>query len=720
MKTETKVIKGRQGIARNRHTPLCLGLLLALSPLAAAVADARKDGETELPDMVISGESTSATQPPGVTTLGKVPLKPRELPQSASVIDHERLEQQNLFSLDEAMQQATGVTVQPFQLLTTAYYVRGFKVDSFELDGVPALLGNTASSPQDMAIYERVEILRGSNGLLHGTGNPAATVNLVRKRPQREFAASTTLSAGRWDRYRAEVDVGGPLSASGNVRGRAVAAYEDRDYFYDVADQGTRLLYGVTEFDLSPDTLLTVGAQYQHIDSITNMAGVPMAKDGSNLGLSRDTYLDVDWDRFKWDTYRAFGSLEQQLGGGWKGKVSAEYQEADSRLRYAGSFGAIDPQTGDGGQLTGAAYKFKSIQRSLDANLNGPVRLFGLTHELLGGVTYAQGETRQDTARFLNLPNTPVNVYRWDPHGVPRPQIGQYTSPGTTTTTQKGLYALGRIKLAEPLTLVVGGRESWWDQDTPATRFKPGRQFTPYGGLIWDFARDWSWYVSYAEVYQPQADRQTWNSEPLSPVEGKTYETGIKGELADGRLNLSLAAFRIDLENNPQEDPDHPGPPNNPFYISGGKVRSQGFELEGTGYLTPYWSLSAGYTYTSTEYLKDSQNDSGTRYSTFTPRHLLRLWSNYDLPWQDRRWSVGGGLQAQSDYSVDYRGVSMRQGGYALVNMRLGYKIDEHWTAAVNVNNLFDRTYYQSLSNPHWNNRYGEPRSFNVSLRGAF
>lgn len=720
MKTETKVIKGRQGIARNRHTPLCLGLLLALSPLAAAVADARKDGETELPDMVISGESTSATQPPGVTTLGKVPLKPRELPQSASVIDHERLEQQNLFSLDEAMQQATGVTVQPFQLLTTAYYVRGFKVDSFELDGVPALLGNTASSPQDMAIYERVEILRGSNGLLHGTGNPAATVNLVRKRPQREFAASTTLSAGRWDRYRAEVDVGGPLSASGNVRGRAVAAYEDRDYFYDVADQGTRLLYGVTEFDLSPDTLLTVGAQYQHIDSITNMAGVPMAKDGSNLGLSRDTYLNVDWDRFKWDTYRAFGSLEQQLGGGWKGKVSAEYQEADSRLRYAGSFGAIDPQTGDGGQLMGAAYKFKSIQRSLDANLNGPVRLFGLTHELLGGVTYAQGETRQDTAPFLNLPNTPVNVYRWDPHGVPRPQIGQYTSPGTTTTTQKGLYALGRIKLAEPLTLVVGGRESWWDQDTPATRFKPGRQFTPYGGLIWDFARDWSWYVSYAEVYQPQADRQTWNSEPLSPVEGKTYETGIKGELADGRLNLSLAAFRIDLENNPQEDPDHPGPPNNPFYISGGKVRSQGFELEGTGYLTPYWSLSAGYTYTSTEYLKDSQNDSGTRYSTFTPRHLLRLWSNYDLPWQDRRWSVGGGLQAQSDYSVDYRGVSMRQGGYALVNMRLGYKIDEHWTAAVNVNNLFDRTYYQSLSNPNWNNRYGEPRSFNVSLRGAF
>ncbi|MGV8488873.1 TonB-dependent siderophore receptor, partial [Pseudomonas aeruginosa] len=86
--------------------------------LEAAVADARKAGETELPEMVISGARTSATQPPGVTTLGKVPLKPRELPPSARVITHERLEQQNLFSLDEAMQPATGVTVQPFQLLT--------------------------------------------------------------------------------------------------------------------------------------------------------------------------------------------------------------------------------------------------------------------------------------------------------------------------------------------------------------------------------------------------------------------------------------------------------------------------------------------------------------------------------------------------------------------------------------------------------------------------
>ncbi|QVM98999.1 TonB-dependent siderophore receptor [Pseudomonas sp. SORT22] len=709
---------GRMGQRSRAH--LAMVLVLGLNPLALAIAAENGNGTLQLGNIEIIGkDSASSVTAPGVTTIGKMPLKLRETPQSVSVIDHERIEQQNLFSLDEVMQQATGVTVQPFQLLTTAYYVRGFKVNSFELDGVPALLGDTASSPQDMAVYERVEILRGSNGLLHGSGNPAATVNLVRKRPQKEFAASTTLSGGSWDRYRGEVDVGGPLTESGNVRGRMVAAYEDRDYFYDIGKQDTQLLYGISEFDLSPDTLLTLGAQYQTIDSVTNMAGVPMAKDGSSLNLPRSTYLDVDWDRFKWTTRRVFGSLEQQLDYGWKAKVAAEYQDADSSLRYAGAYGAIDPVTGDGGRLMGAAYKFESTQKSVDASVNGPFSLFGRSHELLLGSNYSQGETEQRTADFTTSLNVPVNVYRWDPHSVPKPGIGAYTSPGSTTTTSKGVYALTRFKLLDPLTLVVGARASWWDQDAPSDHFKPGREITPYGGLIWDFAQDWSWYASYAEVFQPQTG-QTWSGDLLKPVEGKTYETGVKGELLEGRLNVSLAAFRIDLENNPQVDPEHPGAGPNTYYISGGKVRSQGFELESTGYITPDWSLFAGYTYTTTEYLKDTRSNSGERYAEFTPRHMLRLWSQYELPWQERRWSVGAGVQAQSDFSAQSGAVSMQQGGYVLLNARVAYRIDEHWTASLNGNNLADRKYYQSLSNPNWNNRYGEPRSLNMTLRGTF
>ncbi|MGE8358341.1 MAG: TonB-dependent receptor plug domain-containing protein, partial [Microvirgula sp.] len=103
-----------------------MGLLLAFSPLAA-MADARQGSATdvpELPAVVISDEGASPASTAGAGSLMKMPLKPREIPQSASVVSRERIEQQNLYSLDEVMQQATGVTVQPFQLLTTAYYVR--------------------------------------------------------------------------------------------------------------------------------------------------------------------------------------------------------------------------------------------------------------------------------------------------------------------------------------------------------------------------------------------------------------------------------------------------------------------------------------------------------------------------------------------------------------------------------------------------------------------
>ncbi|WP_324610761.1 TonB-dependent siderophore receptor, partial [Achromobacter xylosoxidans] len=187
-----------------------------MSAVGPAQAQQAGDAAT-LPAVTVSGESAATAPTP---TMGKLPLTVRETPQSITVIGQEQMRQQNLQSLDEVMQHATGITVQPYQLLTTAYYARGFKVDSYEQDGVPVLMGNQAASPQDMAVYERVEILRGANGLLHGAGNPAATVNLVRKRPQREFAFSGALSAGSWDRYRAEADLGGPLNDSGSVRGR--------------------------------------------------------------------------------------------------------------------------------------------------------------------------------------------------------------------------------------------------------------------------------------------------------------------------------------------------------------------------------------------------------------------------------------------------------------------------------------------------------------------
>lgn len=642
----------------------------------------------------------------------------KETPQSITIVDQERMQEQNLRTLDEVMQQAPGITVQPYQQLTTAYYARGFKIDSFEEDGVPVLMGNTAAPPQDMAMYERVEILRGANGLLHGSGNPAATVNLVPKRPQKEFGANASVSAGTWDRYRAEADVGGPLNASGSLRARMVLSHEDRGYFYDVGKQHSTNFYGIGELDLSSRTTLSAGIQHQRIRSVTNMAGVPFYSDGTDIGLPRSTYLDAAWDRFDWDTTRVFAGLEQHFANGWQAKITANHLSGDAHLTYAGANGAIDRATGLGARLTGAAYRFDNSQTSVDGYATGPIELFGRTHELLIGANFQQTETEQYAANFIPALNVPVNVFSWDPHSVPEPALSAYNSPGPTRINQSGLYAMGRFSLADPLKLIIGGRASQWKQETPTATTKPDTQFTPYGGLVFALTPQWSAYASYAQVFQPQT-QTTWSGQALDPIEGTNLEAGIKGELADGRLNVSLAAFNIRQKNRAQQDPAHPCAGQACYYITGGDVRSQGLEAEATGRLTRDLTISASYTYNTTKYLKDATSE-GQPFASFTPRHIVRLWGNYTPPWNERRLSIGLGIQAQSDYSVVSGGTTLRQGGYALVNARIAYRISNRLTAAINANNLFDRTYYQSLSSPSWNNRYGEPRSVMLTLRAEY
>src|SRR5690606_32781951 len=112
--------------------------------------------------------------------------------------------------------------------------VRGFEVSNFQIDGVglPFATGDQLGDI-DTALFDRVEVLRGANGLMSSTGNPSATVNFVRKRPTAGFQASGGLTLGSWQQRRVDADVAGALNASGSVRGRLVLAAENKDSYLD-------------------------------------------------------------------------------------------------------------------------------------------------------------------------------------------------------------------------------------------------------------------------------------------------------------------------------------------------------------------------------------------------------------------------------------------------------------------------------------------------------
>lgn len=258
----------------------------------------------------------------------------------------------------------------------------------------------------------------------------------------------------------------------------------------------------------------------------------------------------------------------------------------------------------------------------------------------------------------------------------------------------------------------------------------------PYGGLIYALNDEWSTYVSYAEVFKPQAQKLQGPldaKKSIEPMTGKTYETGIKGELLGGSLNVSAALFYTTRENQAAEDPAYPNPPfsysASCCFLAQDKITSKGIDLEATGEISPGWDIMAGYTY------NQIHNDTEERlYSTVTPKHLFKLWTLYNLPGELSDWRIGGGVTVTSptyvegqayrfDSSgnvIDSRDYDFSQSGYAVYDAMVEYDVDQNWTVALNGNNLFDRRYYASVGTSEYGNYYGEPRNFTLTLRGTF
>ncbi|QJR02426.1 TonB-dependent receptor plug domain-containing protein [Sphingobium yanoikuyae] len=322
-----------------------------LFPAAAAHADEAAASAEPASEIVVT-----AALPEGVGIGTKLPLAIAETPQTISIVTRDRLDEQRLITLDDVMKNTPGVTVQPGTRLRTAYYARGFVIDTLNFDGIPTSGWNEAVNTEDMAIYERVELLRGASGLLQGTGNPSGTINLVRKRPGRELAATATLSAGSWNNYRAEADISVPLTASGDVRARVVGVAEDRDYFYDDGHRRKFMAYGTIEWNVTPDTVLAATIKWQDVRDKGISMGIPRYADGGTLDIPRSRSTAADWSSRNWNNTQMFAELRHNFGGDWEGKLAVSRIVGDSDMTYAAAYGAVNRTTGLGPIVYGGAY----------------------------------------------------------------------------------------------------------------------------------------------------------------------------------------------------------------------------------------------------------------------------------------------------------------------------------------------------------------------------
>jgi len=703
------------------------------------VARPGSDTAVELGATQIQGAGLgSSTENSGSYTTGamqtatKLHLSMRETPQAVTVITRQRLDDQALADLNDVVQNTPGLTLRRTGPQRSTYYARGFALDNLMYDGLPTSLDSSQLSQDllsaDMAMYDRVEIVRGATGLMQGAGNPAAAINLIRKRPTREFQASVEGSAGSWDRYRTETDISGPLNAEGSLRGRLVTAYQNQDSFRDSLNNERSLFYGIAEADLDESTTLTLSASRQQDNNNGNgWTGLPVGFDGSDLKLARSTSLSNDWEYWNKTSTSAYMALEHALDSGWKLNLAATRTWADLDMLGTYLLGRTATQTYD--QYVGAGH-YREAQNSFDAYASGPLRLFDRDHELVFGASHRRVVFNGDVPNNILL-NSAIDVHDWDASATPQVASQQKYAWQNTNAKLNSVYASTRLSLADPLKLILGSRLDWYDNDTEnpyrntSSQMQVNRHVTRYAGLVYDLDAHHSVYVSYTDIFKPQSALDA-NDSIIAPITGKNYELGIKGEYFDGALNASAAIFQVDQDNRAKAVSDVSVCPHAPTtcYEAAGEVRSKGIELEVQGQLTSAWQLAAGYTFTEAKYRKDATAANvGRLFDTDIPRHQFKLTTSYTLPGALHQWRIGSSLYRQNRiYNTTSTQLTIEQDAYTLVDFMVGFKPTEHIDARLNLNNAFDTRYYNSISTSVTvpSNIYGDPRNLMLSVKYSF
>ncbi|MBC3486784.1 TonB-dependent siderophore receptor [Pseudomonas sp. SWRI50] len=682
-------------------------------------------GALELSAVSISGKAPgSTTEGSGLYTTysssssTRLNLTPRETPQSLTVMTRQRLDDQRLTNLTDALEAAPGITVVRDGLgsESDSYWSRGFAIQNYEVDGVPTST-RLDNYSQSMAMYDRIEIVRGATGLISGMGNPSATINLIRKRPTADAQASITGEAGNWDRYGTGFDVSGPLTETGNVRGRFVADYKTEKAWIDRYNQQSQLMYGITEFDLSEDTLLTVGFSYLRSDIDSPLrSGLPTRfTTGDRTNLKRSLNAAPSWSYNDHEQTSFFTSIEQQLGNGWSGKVELTHAENKFDELFNFAMGELSPE---GSGLTQLPVRFSGTPRqdNLDLYVTGPFSLFGRDHELITGMTLSQ--YRENTPSWggwrYDYAGSPAgvidNLFTWDGKSA-KPDFVE-SGKSSMDEDQYAAYLTSRFSVTDDLSLILGSRLINWKRDTSDRPYggdetevnrEENGVFIPYAGVVYDLDDTWSLYASYTKIFNPQGSWVTDESnKPLDPMEGVGYEIGIKGTHLDGKLNSSLAVFKLEQDNLAIWQHDN-------VYSAEQDTTSKGIELELNGELAEGWQASAGYAYSVTTDADDQ------RINTNLPRNSFKTFTSYRLHGPLDKITVGGGVNWQSKVGADLHTFS--QGSYAVTNLMARYDINQHVSASVNLNNVFDREYY---SQSGLYGVYGTPRNVMTSFKYSF
>jgi iron complex outermembrane recepter protein len=654
---------------------------------------AQTDKPTDEPiELVVTGEEDRyRTGEASTATKTDTPLL--EIPQSIQVIPRQVIDDQKVQRISDVLRNVSGVTPNIDFAGTDSYTIRGFSAENNLRNGFRQ---DSFTAFTDTANIERIEVLKGPASVLYGQLEPGGIVNYVTKQPLSEPYYSAEFTAGSYSYYRPSIDISGPLNPDKSVLYRLNTAYENSGGFRDFSYKEVFTVAPSLAIKFSENTTLDVEYEHVKLNQFYDRA-LPPIKESFDLPISF-IFGDKN-DSYELDANRVSVVLNHRFNQNWRLKSAYSAQIVDTSRSNIQPIDFQNPFEADGRTVRRRYNKVGDYSRdyALQTDLIGKFNTGSIEHELLFGTEFGSSVFGFPFRISFDVP--PLDILN-PVYGVTTPTTFDEGNQSESKTNRVGIYLQDQIKLLPNFKLLVGGRFDFVrfqdrtipdliNGSNPEITQRYDAAFSPRIGLVYQPIKPLSIYASYSRAFKPDAFSQTVTGESLEPQKGTQYEVGIKGELFDGKLAATLAAYEITKTNVATTDIN-----NIDFSIAAGEVKSRGIELDVAGEILPGWNVIASYSHNDTYVSEDNSLPVGQRLNN-APRNTASLWTTYEIQKGNLKGlGIGAGLFFVGDREATLPN-TITIPSYIRTDATIFYK-QPNYQLGLSFKNLFDTKYYDS------------------------
>ncbi|HEX2101279.1 MAG TPA: TonB-dependent receptor plug domain-containing protein, partial [Candidatus Synoicihabitans sp.] len=252
-----------------------LAACFLLHPLARAqtpAAPAAAEEAIVLPSFEVRTEQDTGYTGKSALSTTRTGVELLDLPQSVQVLTRSFIDDVNPTMLGDMLKFVGGAQTGNLNFSVDRFMLRGFTGEGDYMDGFRSSHSETQA---DMATVERLEIIKGPSAIFVANGPVGGVINKISKSPTSYPVRSLKLQAGLFDANRAELDLGGPITADKKLMYRFVAAGQHSDGWYDRTYVHRLLLAPSLAYEFSPTTKITLKYQYVKTD-FSSYNGIPL------------------------------------------------------------------------------------------------------------------------------------------------------------------------------------------------------------------------------------------------------------------------------------------------------------------------------------------------------------------------------------------------------------------------------------------------------------